>query len=165
MMTIFFWIIQHLPAAFWLFLTAAGVAGYFAASVISRFPPLTAYSAFIKPVSVFVTVIGIFMYGGAVLNQHYQDLINEMQQKVAVAEEKSNTVNTVVDTQIKTKIKTIRDTQVVYRDKIVEVATEIDKVCKLDPKVSEIHNDAAKDPFMSLSTAIEKHNQLVEKVK
>jgi hypothetical protein len=105
------------------------------------------------------------MYGGAVLNQHYQDLITEMQQKVAVAEEKSNSVNTVVETQIKTKIKTIRDTQVVYRDKIVEVATEIDRVCKLDPRVSEIHNEAAKDPFMSLSTAIEKHNQLVEKVK
>jgi hypothetical protein len=87
------------------------------------------------------------MYGGASINDHYQKLIKEYEQKIAIAEEKSEAVNTVIEERIKYQTQVIRDNQIVYQDKIIEVATEVDGQCKLDPRVAEILNGAAVYPI------------------
>jgi len=147
MMWMFFWIIGKIPATFWLVMAVVGVALFFAAGILGRLPPLKAYSFFIKPLSVVLTVIGIYMYGGASINDHYQKLIKEYEQKIAIAEEKSAAVNTVIEERIKYQTQIIRDNQIVYQDKIIEVATEVDGQCKLDPRVAEILNGASVYPI------------------
>jgi len=152
MMWLFFWFIKALPATFWLILAVGGVAVFFAAGILGKLPPFKAYTMFIKPVAAIAAVFGIYMYGGASINDHYQTMIRELEEKVKVAEAKSQTVNTVIEERIKVQKQVITDKQIVYQDRIVEVAKEIDAQCKLDPKVPVLHNDAATNPIKSEET-------------
>jgi hypothetical protein len=148
MMWLFFWIIGKIPATFWLIMAVVGVALFFAAGILGKLPPFKAYAFFIKPLSVIMAVLGIYMYGGASINDHYQKLIKEYEQKIAIAEEKSAAVNTVIEERIKYQTQVIRDNQIVYQDKIIEVAKEVDGQCKLDPRVAEILNGASVYPIV-----------------
>lgn len=156
MMWMFFWIIGKIPATFWLIMAVAGVAFFFAAGILGRLPPFKTYAIFIKPLSAIMTVLGIYMYGGASINDHYQKLIKEYEQKIAIAEEKSAAVNTVIEERIKYQTQVIRDNEIVYQDRIIEVATEVDGQCKLDPRVAEILNGAAIYPIVKTTDKQEK---------
>lgn len=147
-MWLFFWIIGKIPATFWLIMAVVGVAFFFAAGILGKLPPFKAYTFFIKPLGVIMTVIGIYMYGGASINDHYQKLIKEYEQKIAIAEEKSAAVNTVIEERIKYQTQVIKDNQIVYQDRIIEVAKEVDGQCKLDPRVAEILNGASIYPLV-----------------
>lgn len=94
-----------------------------------------------------MTVVGIYMYGGASINDHYQKMIKEYEQKIAIAEQKSVAVNTVIEERVKYQTQVIRDNQIVYQDKIIEVAKEVNGQCKLDPRVAEILNGASVYPI------------------
>lgn len=139
-------VVGHLPTGFWLLLTGLGIAGFFAAGVLGHFPPFKAYALFIKPVAAIVAGIGIFMYGGASINDYYQQMIHELEEQVKVAEAKSQTVNTVIEERVKVQKQVIKQKQIEYQDRIIEVAPQIDQSCKLDPAVPKLHNDAATDP-------------------
>lgn len=156
MMWLFFWIIGKIPATFWLIMACVGVALFFAAGILGRLPPFKSYAFFIKPFSVIIAVLGIYMYGGASINDHYQKLIKEYEQKIKVAEERSNAVNTVIEERVKYQTRVIKDNQIVYQDKIIEVATEIDGQCKLDPRVADILNGASVYPLTPSKPATDK---------
>ena len=156
MMWMFFWIIGKIPATFWLIMAVVGVAFFFAAGILGRLPPFKVYAIFIKPLSVIIAVLGIYMYGGASINDHYQKLIKEYEQKIAIAEQKSAAVNTVIEERIKYQTQIIRDNEIVYQDRIIEVATEVDGQCKLDPRVAEILNGAAIYPIVKTTDKQEK---------
>ena len=156
MMWMFFWIIGKIPATFWLIMAVVGVALFFAAGILGRLPPFKTYAIFIKPLSAIMAVLGIYMYGGASINDHYQKLIKEYEQKIAIAEEKSAAVNTVIEERIKYQTQVIRDNEIVYQDRIIEVATEVDGQCKLDPRVAEILNSAAIYPIVKTTDKQEK---------
>ena len=156
MMWLFFWIIGKIPATFWLMMAVVGVALFFAAGILGKLPPFKAYSIFIKPLSVVMAVLGIYMYGGASINDHYQKIIKEYEQKIKVAEEKSAAVNTVIEERVKYQTRVIRDNQIVYQDKIIEVAKEVNGQCKLDPRVAEILNGASVYPLTPPKPATDK---------
>jgi len=152
MMWLFFWVIGKIPATFWLIMSVVGIAGFFAAGILGKLPPFKAYAFFIKPLSIVMAVLGIYMYGGASINDHYQKLIKEYEQKIAVAEEKSAAVNTVIEERVKYQTKVIKDNQIVYQDRIIEVAKEVNGQCKLDPRVAEILNGASIYPLVGPNT-------------
>ena len=154
MMWIFFWIIGKIPATFWMILSIVGVAMYFASGILGRLPAFKTYTWALKPFSIFVAVFGIYMYGGASINDHYQKLIKEYEQKIAVAEEKSTAVNTVIEERLVTQNKYIKDTQIVYQDKIIEVAKEVDGQCKVNPKIIEILNEASENPLAKFKVEV-----------
>jgi hypothetical protein len=156
MMWMFFWIIGKIPATFWLIMAVVGVAVFFAAGILGRLPPFKAYAMFIKPLSVIIAVLGIYMYGGASINDHYQKLIKEYEQKIAIAEEKSAAVNTVIEERVKYQTQVIEDNRIVYQDRIIEVAKEVDGQCKLDPRVAEILNGASIYPITLVKPTTDK---------
>ena len=156
MMWMFFWIIGKIPATFWLIMAVVGVAVFFAAGILGRLPPFKAYTMFIKPLSVIIAVLGIYMYGGASINDHYQKLIKEYEQKIAIAEEKSAAVNTVIEERVKYQTQVIEDNRIVYQDRIIEVAKEVDGQCKLDPRVAEILNGASIYPITLVNPTTDK---------
>jgi hypothetical protein len=144
---LFFYFLGKIPTAFWLLITAAGVVGFFSAGILSKIAPLKTMSFAIQPLSVLIAVFGIYMFGGASINDHYLEKIKEMQAKVEIAEAKSSAVNTVIEERIQTQTQVIRNNQIVYQDRIVEITPEINAQCVLPEDVSIIHNDAATFPF------------------
>jgi hypothetical protein len=144
---LFFYFLGKIPTAFWLLITAAGVVGFFSAGILSKITPLKPMSFAIQPLSVLITVFGIYMFGGASINDHYLEKIKEMQAKIQIAEAKSQAVNTVIEERVETQIQILKQNQLVYQDRIIEIATEIDAQCVLPEDVGSIHNDAALFPF------------------
>ncbi len=149
MMWIFFWIVGKIPATFWMILSIAGAVLYVLSGVLGRLPTFKTYSWALKPLSILIMFFGVYMYGGASINDHYQKLIKEYEQKIAVAEQQSVAVNTVIEERLVTQNKYIKDTQVVYQDRIIEIAKEVDGQCKVHPDVIKILNDASINPLAS----------------
>lgn len=154
MMWIFFWIIGKIPATFWMILSIAGAVLFVLSGVLGRLPAFKTYSWALKPLSVLIMFIGVYMYGGASINDHYQKMIAEYEQKIKVAEQQSAAINTVIEDRVVTQTQVIRDTQVLYQDRIVEIAPEIDGQCKVNPEAIRIHNDAASDPLKSFRNSV-----------
>lgn len=144
---LFFFFLGKIPTILWLLICGAGVLVYVLSGVMTKVPPLKLYAVPAKVLSIAAMIFGVYMYGGASINKHYADKIKEMEAKVAIAEAQSAAVNTVIEERVQTQVQIIKDNQIVYQDRIIEVAPELDAACPLPPSVSEIHNGAATYPF------------------
>ena len=71
--------------------------------------------------------------------------VADLEAKVKVAEEQSKQANVDLDKAVKAKTKTIREVQVVIKERIKEVEKRIDADCKVDYEAVEILNDSAKN--------------------
>ena len=71
--------------------------------------------------------------------------VKEMQDKVAIAEQKSKEVNTKIQYKYLDKIKVVQEVQIVVQEKIKEVAVRIDSECKVTNEAVDILNMAAKN--------------------
>jgi hypothetical protein len=103
----------------------------------------------IAAVAVSRSVLGIYFYGGYSVEMQWREKVRELEAKVALAEEQSKTANAQLETKIVEKTKVIHDLQVVYKEKIVEVASKIDAQCVVAPEALNILNEAAKTPGAS----------------
>jgi hypothetical protein len=144
---LFFFFIDKLPAVLWLSLATLSVVLYFSTYLIMRFWQHNLYLTLIRALSVVTLCFSVFMFGGVKVNEHYIKMIKELETKVSIAEAKSQAVNTIIEERVEIRTEVIRDKQIVYRDRIIEIATEIDAQCVLDPEVLNIHNQAATYPF------------------
>jgi len=72
-----------------------------------------------------------------------------MEEKVAVAEQKSDDANKLIEQKSKQKIKIIHDRQIVYKERIKEIEKRIDQECKFDKDALDILNNAAVNPLKS----------------
>lgn len=142
-------ILDSLPLWFWPVIAGTGFVMYFFAGVLSHIPFLKTYSIIIKPLGFVIFAGGLFMYGSAGVTEIYQARIKEMQDKIAVAERKSKTANSQLIAKNAQKNKVIRDVQLVYKDRIKEITTQIDAECKLDPSVTKLLNDASSNPLIA----------------
>jgi hypothetical protein len=87
------------------------------------------------------------MYGGAGVAAVYKQSIEEEREQRAVLAQASNDATTAVDDKTQAGEKAIHDTQIVYRDRIKEVAKIVNSECILDQRAISILNDAAKNPL------------------
>jgi hypothetical protein len=143
-------IIGSIPGWIWPALAGAGVAIWFISDVIAKFPAVQPYSAAIKPASILITALGIFMYGGEGVAEIYQTQIQDLEKRIAVADQKSIDVTAAVEEKTEEKIKVINHDRIVYRDRIKEVEKLIDTECKIDKSALDILNDAAANPLKGI---------------
>lgn len=147
------WLLMFLPDSLLYFFVVCtillGIAAYAVGTFIQYFPPLMPYEKALKISGAVLTVLGIYFYGGYAVEMQWREKVRELEAKVALAEEQSKTANAQVKIKIVEKTKVIRDLQVVYKDKIVEVAKTIDAQCVVAPETLDILNKAAEIPGAS----------------
>ena len=69
-------VLTSIPAWLWLVGSGASLAIFLLSGILSHFPGLGPYAKFLKPVSGLVTLVCVFMYGGAgVQGIEYRDRI------------------------------------------------------------------------------------------
>lgn len=140
------WILKWLPD--WIFYGSllVGLLGY-ASTYLLRFIPIPAiyiYKTPIQIVSIALVVIGTFMSGAIHNEAAWLARVKEMEAKVAEAEQKSQQVNTEIQTKVITKTKIIKekgDEIVKYIDKEV---VKYDNTCVIPDEFIEAINKAAK---------------------
>ena len=143
----FGWLVEHIigivPFWVWLTVACAGGVGYFFSGIITMIPFLMPYREPIKIACIVICLGGTFMCGGDGVTTIWQAQIKEANARVAAAESKSKETNTIIETQYKDKVKTVKEVQIVVQDRIVKEAAQMDAECKLAPEVIIDLNTAA----------------------
>ena len=106
--TLFIWI-------YYIMLTL-GVGLYVASKLIKWLPMMGQYKLPAELVGVVLLVAGAYFYGGHSVQSAWLARVAELEAKVKIAEEKSQQVNTVIETKIVTKVKVIKENVYVNRE-------------------------------------------------
>lgn len=101
------------------------------------------YRQTIQLASVGAIIVGTFMSGAIYDNEAWEARVREMQEKVAIAEEKSKEENVRVETRIVTQTKVIKQKQEENIKYITKEITKYDNTCVIPKEFIEVHNKAA----------------------
>jgi hypothetical protein len=143
----FTWMFSIIPDAilnwvYW-FIIALGVTGMFAGWFSKFIPMYGRYIGFIKPVGIALVILGVWLRGGYDTELAWRAKVAEAEAKIVAAEAKSKETNTIIQTQYRDKVKTVKEVQVVVQERIVKEAAQMDAECKVDASAISILNQAA----------------------
>jgi len=144
------WLLHFLPDSLIhgiILLTLYFGVGLYIIGILGNFLRFLApYKEIIRIISTILIIVSIYFYGSYNTEMEWRKKVAEAQAKVAIAEAKSQQVNTVIETKIVNQTKVIHDKQIVIQHEIQTVEKQIDSECKLDPVVIKIVNEAAENP-------------------
>jgi hypothetical protein len=140
------WLLQLIPDGIFVWLTyllfAAGVVLYVASKLVSWIPLMGRYRFPAELAGVLALVIAAYFYGGV----SYREQIAEMKQQVRIAEEKSQQVNTVIETKIIEKVRVVKENVYITREIVKEVAgKQLDAQCSLPQSTISLHDSASRN--------------------
>ena len=113
--------------------------------LLNKIPALAPYYLLIQVVSAVLLIAGIYFKGGYDVEASWREKLRVAEQKAQLAEAQAKEANSKIQTKIVEKVKVVKENTIVYRDRIKEVETIIDKECKVAPEAIDIHNAAAKN--------------------
>jgi len=91
----------------------------------------------------FFIIIGVYFAGGYGTEMEWRKRVQDMQAKVAKAEEQSKKANTKLDGKAQEKIKVIREKGLVVKQYIDREVTKYDNQCVIPKEFVKAHNDSA----------------------
>ena len=146
--TLFIWI-------YYIMLTL-GVGLYIASKLVKWLPMMGQYKLPAELVGVVLLVVGAYFYGGHSVQSAWLARVAELEAKVKIAEEKSQQVNTVIETKIVTKIKVVKENVYVNREIIKEVAgKQLDAQCTLPKSTVSLHDSASRNEVPERAAAVD----------
>lgn len=114
------------------------------------------YSDLAKFVAMILLAAGLYFEGGYFVEKQWRDKVEEYKQKVKEAEEKSEKVNTVIQTKYVEKIKYIDRVKEGNVQIVEKIVTKYDNLCTLSNAAIVLHNSASQNVLApSSGTAIE----------
>jgi hypothetical protein len=148
------WLLQLIPDGIFVWITyllfAAGVVLYVASKLVSWIPLMGQYRFPAELAGVVALVIAAYFYGGV----SYREQVAEMKQRVRIAEEKSQQVNTVIETKIIEKVKVVKQNVYITREIVKEVAgQQLDAQCSLPRSTISLHDSASRNEVPSRAAA------------
>ena len=144
------WMWSLIPTSvlYWIInlIIIAGVTGLFAGWLGRYIPWFGLYARMLKPLGIFLLVLGVWMRGGYDTEMAWRAKVEDLEKKIASAEQKSKDANTKLSQVIKEKDRAVASAVQSAQGSIKKEAIKIDQECKLDPAVVPLLNDVAKDP-------------------
>ena len=124
------WLLSFLPTGFLEFVINAtligGVLGMIVGFFGSKLPFVGSYATIIKYASIALFCISLYWKGGLEVEKEWRARVEEMQEKVRLAEEQSKQVNEKLESKVAEKTKVIREKgkiQIEYINRLVEGKT------------------------------------------
>ena len=144
------WITSLIPDSIFIWLTygllGLGILLYVASKLVAWLPIISQYKLPAELIGVVLLVIGSYLFGSYGTEMAWRERVAELEAKVKVAEEKSQQVNTVIETKIVTKVKVIKENVYVNREIIKEVAgKQLDAQCTLPKSTVSLHDSASRN--------------------
>jgi hypothetical protein len=121
-------------------------------TIFSNVPGVSRYASIGKWIGIFTLVIGFYLEGGYGTEMEWRNRVAVAEAKVAKAEQESADVNSKLEVEINKKRALLEERRVIYKDRIKREIIKIDRECKLDPIVPQIHNEAATNPALKKET-------------
>ena len=150
------WLLQLIPDGIFVWITyllfAAGVVLYVASKLVSWIPLIGQYRLPAELVGIVALVIAAYFYGGI----SYREQIAEMKQRVKIAEEKSQQVNTVIETKIIEKVKVVKQNVYITREIVRDTAgRQLDAQCSLPRSTVSLHDSASGNEIPNRAAAVD----------
>ena len=144
------WMLSLIPDSIfvWVYyiLTILGVGLYVGSKLVRLIPFMGQYKLPAELVGVVLLVAGAYLFGGYGVQKAWLARVAELEAKVKIAEEKSQQVNTVIETKIVEKIKVVKENVYVNREIIKEVAgKQLDAQCTLPKSTVSLHDSASRN--------------------
>ena len=169
------WMLSLVPDSIfvWIYyiMLTLGVGLYIVSKLVKWLPMMGQYKLPAELVGVVLLVVGAYFYGGHGVQQAWLARVQELEAKVKIAEEKSQQVNTVIETRVVTKIKVVKENVYVNREIIKEVAgKQLDASCSLPKSTISLHDSASRNEVAERAAAIDgtpsevKASQLLDRV-
>lgn len=144
------WILGWLPDAVIHTIFIMGVLGIFLGFVLTFIPFVKQYKLAIQIASIFIFALGVYLEGGLANNNEWLAKVKDLESKLAIAEERSNTVNVKIEEKIVTKTQVVKqrgndiiqyiDREVVKNNEVVKYVEN----CPVPKEIIDAHNQAAK---------------------
>ena len=132
---------------YWLIIVA-GVTGVLAGWLGKWIPFYGNYVKILQPVGIVLLVLGVWLRGGYDTEMAWRAKVAEAEARVAVAEQKSQETNTVIEQKVVEKTKVIKgkteyitqylDREVVKKEEIIKYIEQ----CPVPKDIIDIHNQA-----------------------
>jgi hypothetical protein len=150
------WLLQLIPDGVFVWLTyllfGAGLVLYIASKLVAWIPLMGQYRLPAELMGVVVLVIAAYFYGGI----SYREQIAEMKQRVRIAEEKSQQVNTVIETKIIEKVKVVKENVYITREIVRDTAgRQLDAQCSLPRSTVSLHDSASGNEIPNRAAAVD----------
>jgi hypothetical protein len=171
----FGWVLSLVPDSIFILIyyimLTAGIVLYIASKLVKWIPLMGQYKLPAELVGVVLLVGGAYFYGGHGVQSAWQARVAELEAKVKIAEEKSQQVNTVIETKVVEKIKVVKENVYVNREIIKEVAgKQLDASCSLPKSTISLHDSASRNEVAGRAAATDgtpsevKASQLLDRV-
>jgi len=144
------WILHWLPDSIILFVTyllfALGLGLYTASKLVQWIPMMLQYRLPAELLGVVAVTVAAYFYGGYSTEMTWRERVRELEAKVKIAEEKSQQVNTVIQTRVVEKIKVVKENVYINKEIIREVAgAQLDNQCTLPRSTVSLHDSASRN--------------------
>ena len=169
------WLLSFLPTGFLEFIIngvlLVGVIGVVLGFFGSKIPFISSYLNTVKYASIIVFCIGLYWKGGFSVEKEWRARVEEMQEKVRLAEEKSQQLNTELENKIVGKTKVVREKgklQIEYINRLVkgdtvEIVKDMSEEQKKEflTKQKELQDALQNCPVPRI--IVEEHNKATER--
>lgn len=150
------WLLQLIPDGIFVWITyllfGAGVLLYVASKLVAWIPLMGQYRLPAELVGIVALVIAAYFYGGV----SYREQIAEMKQRVKIAEERSQQVNTVIETKIIEKVKVVKENVYITREIVRDTAgRQLDAQCSLPRSTVSLHDSASGNEVPQRAAAVD----------
>jgi hypothetical protein len=138
------WLLQLIPDSLFVWITYAlfltGVVLYIASKLVTIIPFINRYKIAAELSGVTVLIVAAYFYGGV----EYRQMIADLKNKVAVAEQQSKDANVALEKKTREKVQVIKETVYVNKTIIKETAgRQIDSQCVLPRSAVSLHDSAS----------------------
>jgi hypothetical protein len=144
------WILHWLPDSIILFVTyvlfALGLGLYVASKLVQWLPIMRQYRLPAELLGILAVIVAAYFYGGYSTEMTWRERVRELEAQVKIAEEKSQQVNTVIETKIIEKVKVVKENVYINKEIIREVAgAQLDNQCTLPRSTVSLHDSASRN--------------------
>jgi hypothetical protein len=126
--------------------TGLGITLYIASKLVKLIPMMGQYKFPAELAGVIILCGGCYLLGGYGVEMAWRDKENKLKAEIAVAEAKSQQVNTVIQTKIVEKIKVVQQKVEVVRTVIEKDRDAINAQCTVSDTAVKDYNQAVADP-------------------
>ena len=140
------WLLQLIPSSWLEFMAVAilvaGVILFFAGKILKHVPFFRKYNLPMRVIGFILLLLGAYFNGGLGVELEYSERIAEMEQRIAVAEAKSQEENVKIVETIVTETKIVKEDTAETTYLIEQMKEQIDKQgCEISPQVIELYNE------------------------
>ena len=144
------WILSLIPDSIfvWIYylLTILGFGFYIGSKLVKWIPLMGQYKLPAELGGVVLLVVGAYLCGGHGVQTAWEARVKDLQDKLKVAEEKSQQVNTVIETKVVERVRVVEKKVEVVKTIIEKDKELINAECKV-PDIAVIdYNKAVADP-------------------